>query len=85
MATKITKRPDMKDYFKARIDFHVNGMMSSSQARMPRGVKRVHGDVDDYLITVLMDDGSVFEWTAGDYSSRKVNGCYAPLMPKPVK
>lgn len=78
-------RPDMRDYFKARIDWHVNGMMSSAQARLPRGVRKVTGDVDSPVITVTMDDGTEYEWSGGKYAARKVNGCYAPLMPKPIK
>lgn len=83
--SKPTARPDMKDYFRGRIDYHVNGMMARTQARVPSGVRKVSGDVDSTLITVTMDDGTEFEWTGGQFSSRKVNGCYAPLMPKPVK
>lgn len=82
---KKTTRPDMRDYFRARIDWHVNGMMARSNARLPHGVKKVHGDVDDKVIVVEMQDGTFFNWLGGFYSSRKVNGCYAPLMPKPEK
>lgn len=78
-------RPDMRDYFKARIDWHVNGMMSRTQARLPHGVRKVTGDVDSATITVMMDDGTEYAWSGGRYSTRKVNGCYAPLMPKAVK
>ena len=76
-----SRRPDMREYFKARIDWHVRGMLARS-ASYPSGVARVAGDVTDRLIVVTMRDGSVFTWTGGEYSARKVNGCYAPLMPK---
>lgn len=79
----MSKRPDMRDYFRARIDYHVNGLMAWT-ARRPNTVERVEGDVTDHLITVHMRDGSIFEWTGGRYANHKVNGCYAPLMPKPV-
>lgn len=78
-------RPNLSDYFKARIDWHVNGMMSSAVGRLPNTVKRVNGDVTNSLIEVTMTDGTVYQWTGGNYSTRKRNGCYAPLMPKPVK
>ena len=78
-------RPNLSEFFKARIDWHVNGMLSMTQARLPRGVRKVTGDVDSPLITVTMDDGTEYEWSGGRYSTRKVNGCYAPLMPKPIK
>ena len=76
------KRPNLSDYFKARIDWHVNGMMARSTARLPNDVLKVEGDVDDAEITVTMKDGIVHKYEGGHYSSRKVNGCYAPLMPK---
>ncbi len=79
----MTKRPDMRDYFRARIDYHVNGMMSRSVSQPPQGVRRVRGDVTDSVITVLMDDGTEYRWTGGQYAARKINGCYAPLIPKP--
>jgi hypothetical protein len=72
----------MRDYFRARIDYHVNGMLSRGQAVRPHGVQRVKGDVTDSVITVTMDDGTEWTWRGGQYASRKVNGCYAPLMPK---
>lgn len=78
------KRPDMRGYFAARIDHNVNGMMARTHARTPHDVARVEGDVTDQQITVTMRDGAVFTWSGGRYASRKVNGCYAPLMPKPV-
>ena len=59
---KLTKAPDMRDYFKARIDWHVNGMMSRSQARMPSGVKNVKGDVTDREIIVVMNDDTEFKF-----------------------
>lgn len=77
------RRPDMRDYFKARIDWHVRGMFARS-ARYPAGVVRVTGDVTDREILVKMHDGTVFAWSGGRYATRKINGCYAPLMPKPI-
>lgn len=80
----MNKRPDMRDYFRARIDYHVNGMMARSNARIPNNVKKINGTVTDREISVVMNDGTVWLWKGGEYASRKVNGCYAPLMPKPV-
>jgi hypothetical protein len=81
-----TRRPDMRDYFRACIEREVSGMFSRVDVsrRLPPGVRRVDGAVTDRTITVTMDDGTKFEWTGGRYASRKVNLCYAPLMPKPV-
>ena len=76
------KRPDMGAYFRARIDWNVNGMMARTNARLPHSVKTVKGDVTDSTITVTMLDGTEYIWTGGQYASRKINGCYAPLMPK---
>lgn len=76
------KRPDMREYFRARIDWHVRGVFARS-ARYPAGVVRVTGDVTDRAVVVTMRDGSVFTWSGGRYATRKINGCYAPLMPKP--
>jgi hypothetical protein len=77
------KRPDMRPYFAARIEHHVHGMMARVQARLPRDVRRVHGDVTDAVIRVEMNDGTEWKWTGGRYATRKVSGTYAPLMPKP--
>lgn len=77
------KRPDMRDYFKARIEWHVRGLLARS-ARYPADVVRVAGDVTDQVIRVTMRDGSIFTWSGGRYAARKINGCYAPLMPKPI-
>lgn len=79
------KRPDMRPYFKAKIDQYVNGMMSRSVARIPPGVALVSGQVTDKVIVVTMSDGTEWRWTGGQYANRKVNLCYAPLMPKPFK
>lgn len=79
------KRPDMRDWFRARIDWHVNGMFARNTVRLPQGVRNVIGDVTDSEITVIMNDDSRWQWTGGGYAARKINGCYAPLMPKPVK
>lgn len=80
-----TKRPDMRPYFRSRIDWHVNGLMSSRHVARPASVLHVDGDVTDATITVTMRDGTVWTWSGGGHASRKINGCYAPLMPKPVK
>lgn len=85
MAVTMTKRPDMRDYFSARIDHHVNGGMARTVARTPNGVDSIVGDVTDSTITVTMRDGNVFVWAGGQYAARKVNGCYAPKMPTPTK
>lgn len=73
----------MTAYFQGRIDFHVHGMLARSWGA-PLGV-RVHGDVTDRLITVTDRDGVEWYWEGGGYAQRKRNGCYAPLMPKPLK
>lgn len=80
-----TTRPNLSAFFKAKIDQHVHGMMSTAQVRLPIEVTKVSGDVTDSVITVTMRDGSVFKWSGGEYASRKQHGCYAPLMPKPIK
>ena len=54
-------------------------------ARLPHNVKSVHGDPDDTKIVVTMMDNTIYLWLGGNYASRKVNGCYAPLMPKPTE
>lgn len=77
-------RPDLRSYFKGRIDWHVNGLLARSQARLPADVVRVKGDVTDREIVAVMKDGTEWRWQGGGYSSRKVNGCYAPLVPKPL-
>lgn len=83
MAALKGKRPNMTDYFKARIDHHVHGMMSTMTARLPRDVAKVSGDVDgDILVT--MKDGTEWRYAFGGYSARKVAGCYAPKMPKAI-
>ena len=79
------KRPDMREYFRAEIDVHVNGMLARTSPRKPHGVDRVRGSVTDREITVVMRDGTEWKWTGGEYASRKINLCYAPLMPKPIK
>lgn len=85
MPKKPMKRPDMRAWFAARIDWHTNGMMARTNARLPVGVKSVDGDVTSPEVVAVMTDGTEHRWTAGQYSARKVNGCYPPLMPKPVK
>lgn len=82
MPRKPMPRPQMKDWFKYRIDWHLYGMASAgTHPGLPRGVKRIAGDVVDPVITVTMEDNTTYDWHAGQYSRRKVNGCYAPLMP----
>jgi len=76
-------RPDMSSYFRSRIDNRVNGMFAPV-ARVPRDVKKVSGDVTSSVITVTMVDGTEYRWSGGRYAARKRNGCYAPLMPKPI-
>lgn len=73
--------PDMRPYFRARIDFHVNGLLARRPAPLPPGVRRIRGDVTDREIAVELDSGDILHFTGGRYASRKVNGCYAPLMP----
>jgi hypothetical protein len=70
-------------YFRGRIDQHVNGMFARPVPR-PSNVKTIVGDVTDRVIIVTMLDGTKYFWEGGKYASRKVNLCYAPLMPKPV-
>lgn len=79
-----SKRPDMRAYFRAQIDYNVNGMLATTRATRPNDVTRVEGTVTDRSITVTTRDGNVWHWQGGTYAARKVNGCYAPLMPKPV-
>ena len=79
------ERPDMKSWFKARIDYHTRGMLATTQGRRPEGVYQIIGDVTSREIKVIMIDGSEYFWKGGEYSSRKTHGCYAPLMPKPVR
>jgi len=76
-------RPDMRDYFRARIDFHVNGIFSRN-TRLPSGVRKIIGDVTSREIVVIMDDGTTHNYSGGRYAERKRNGCYAPLMPRPA-
>lgn len=78
-------RPNLSEFFKAKIDQHVHGMLSSAVVRLPNTVKKVSGSVEDAVITVTMQDGTEYQWSGGRYSTRKVAGCYAPLMPKPIK
>lgn len=78
------KRPNLNDYFRAKIDYHVNGMLSTMSIRRPSDVRSISGDVTDSVIVVTMLDGTEYKWSGGRYAARKVNGCYAPLMPKPM-
>ena len=85
MPSKTLPRPNLSEFFKAKIDQHVHGMLSSAVVRLPNTVKRVSGSVEDAVITVTMSDGTEYRWAGGQYSTRKQHGCYAPLMPKPIK
>lgn len=76
------RRPDLKAYFRAQIDRHVNGMLATTTPRLPADVRSVVGTVRDSVITVTMVDGTVWHWSGGRYANRKVNLCYAPLMPR---
>lgn len=67
-------------YFRHRIDWHVNGMLATTRRPDMTGI-RVVGDVTDRDITVTYDSGVTEAYHGGRYASRKVNGCYAPLMP----
>lgn len=81
----MANRPDMRARFRAQIDSHVSGGGWNRIPNLPLGVEKVKGDVTDREIIVTMRDGTVWKWEGGHYASRKVNLCYAPLMPKPVK
>ncbi len=85
IAGMTTNRPNLQPYFAARISHHVNGMLSRSVARLPHDVCKLDGDVTDSTITATMCDGTEWKWTGGRYAARKVNRCYAPLMPRPAK
>lgn len=79
-----SKRPDLKAYFRGRIDWHVHGLMAGRGPSLPLHL-RVQGDVTDRSIVVTdTRTGESWEWQGGQYAARKVAGCYAPLMPKPV-
>lgn len=77
-------RPDLRAYFTAQIDRHVNGMLARSTPSLPNTVLRVRGDVTDHVIVAVMRDGTEWRWHGGQYATKKRNGCYAPLMPKPT-
>lgn len=81
--SKTKTRPDMRAWFRARIDWHTHGMLARN-ATLPRGVEKVNGDVTSHDIMVIMQDGTTWLWQGGRYSTVKRNGCYAPLMPRPV-
>ena len=85
MTRKSLPRPNLSEFFKAQIDHAVHGMLSTRTVRLPNTVLRVHGSVEDAVIEVIMTDGTVYKWSGGRYSTRKQHGCYAPLMPKPIK
>lgn len=70
----------VRTYFRHRIDWHVNGMLSTRPRPDMTGV-RVVGDVTDRDITVTYASGKTEVYHGGRYATRKINGCYAPLMP----
>jgi hypothetical protein len=73
--------PDMRPYFRGRIARHVNGMFAGHGANFPQGVRGVRGDVTDAVIRVELWDGRTLVFSGGRFATRKVNLCYAPLMP----
>lgn len=75
-------RPNLSSYFRSQIESHVYG--TPLYVSLPHDVKSISGDVTSNIITVVMKDSSVWLWSGGRYASRKVNLCYAPLMPKPL-
>jgi hypothetical protein len=83
--TTRTPRPDLSAHFRWEIDGHVHGMMGTVRrpARNPQ-IASIRGEVTDRRIVVTMTDGTVWTWEGGRYAARKVHGCYAPLMPKPI-
>ena len=85
MPSKSLPRPNLSEFFKAQIDHAVHGMLSTRTVRLPNTIKRVSGNVESEIITVTMTDGTEYRWSGGRYSTRKQHGCYAPLMPKPIK
>lgn len=77
----------IRDYFKGRIDYHVNGMLASNGHISRFGLRNrgieITGDVTDReIVAKTKYETAVFE--GGHYSNTKRNGCYAPLMPKYV-
>jgi hypothetical protein len=76
---------ELKDFFKGQIDFHVNGLFANPSARIPADVVKLDGGVTDRVITVVWRNGAVENYEGGRYAARKVNGCYAPLLPKLIK
>lgn len=78
-------RPDLKPWFRSRIDWHTNGLMAGPAGELPRDVVKVDGDVTDALITATMRDGTVYRWSAGRSSRRKINLTYPPLMPQEIR
>lgn len=83
MARIRPNRPDLTRHFQSKIDQHVYGMMTQNVVPAPNGIT-VRGDVTDTLIVATDRDGNEWRWIGGRYAQRKINGCYAPLMPKPV-
>jgi flagellar biosynthesis regulator FlbT len=71
-------------HFKYEIDRSVNGMMGT--ARRPDLIREgvsIEGSVRDaqIIVTVKARRG-YYIYNGGRYATRKVNGCFAPLMPK---
>lgn len=77
-------RPNLRPWFRARIDWHTNGMLARTQESIPRDVAKIDGDVTSDLIVVTMLDGTVYKWSAGRRSPRKINLTYPPLVPKEI-
>jgi hypothetical protein len=78
------KRPDMRAYFRYRIEWKNKGLLSSlAHPGLPEGVRQVKGDVADRRIEVFAGD-RIWSWQGGRYASRKTNGNYPLLMPVPI-
>lgn len=88
MKLTTTEKATIRDYFRSRIDYHVNGMLArqtTTRFDLRREGLNIEGDVTNAVITVTREkDGAEFRYAGGKYSERKRNLCYAPLMPKPV-
>ena len=80
----MAKRPDLKNFWRSRIDNHVNGMLAGPLLPAPRDVVSIDGRITDPVITVTMRDGTVWLYSGGRYAAKKRNGCYAPLIPQPM-
>ena len=72
--------PNLRAWFRHRIDVHVNGMTATSRPPDTRGF-RIYGDVTSDVITVKFESGEMQTYRGGRYSRIKRKGYYAPLMP----